>query len=199
MPREPIMPGDSSTPGDSGPGEGTPRGTSRGDGAPAEAAPRVRVARRHDVPALVELRVRYLAETARIEPRFGLLPDVRDRIAHALPVWVGQDERVLLVAEEGPENEGTLVGYATGLVGVWPPVLREQHVGEVSEVYVAPDRRGRGVGRAMLARLMELLVARGAHVLRAPVPVKNEALLSRFEALGYEPLQFVMERNLEEV
>jgi GNAT superfamily N-acetyltransferase len=161
---------------------------------------RVRVARRQDVPALVDLRVRFLSETARVEPRFALVPDVRERTEHALPVWIDQEDRVLLVAHDTAADggEGPVVGFATGVLSVWPPVLKEQRVGEVSEVFVHPDRRGAGFGRELLRRLTETLVSRGARVLRAPVPVRNEVLLDRFRSLGYEPLQLVLERNLEE-
>ena len=41
---------------------------------------------------------------------------------------------------------------ATGVSTVWPPVFRNQHVGEVAEVYVRPDHRGLGIGRDLLAR-----------------------------------------------
>jgi GNAT superfamily N-acetyltransferase len=161
---------------------------------------RIRVARRHDAPAVVDLRVRYLGETARVDPRFALMPDVRDRTAHAVPVWIGQEDRILLVVEEGgaEEGTGTLVGYATGVVAVWPPVLKAQRVGEVQEVYLRPERRGRGTGRALLSALCDALLARKAQVLRAPVPLRDEPLLGRFRALGFEPLQVVMERNLSE-
>jgi GNAT superfamily N-acetyltransferase len=161
------------------------------------ARPRVRPARRHDVPALVELRVQYLFGTARIDPRFRLVADVRERTLHALPLWIEQEDRVLLVAED-EAAPGRLLGYATGLLTVWPPVFRNQHVGEVLEAFVLPDVRGRGHGRDLLNTLADTLVARGASVLRAPVPSRDEAMLQRFTAVGYTPLQRVLERNLEE-
>jgi GNAT superfamily N-acetyltransferase len=162
---------------------------------------RIRTARRHDLGALVDLRVRFLAETARLEPRFALMPDVREKTSHAMPVWLEQEERILLVAEEAREDasEGPLLGYSTGVVSVWPPVFRDQHVGEVLEIYVDPRLRGKGIGRGLLASLTEALVRRGARVLRAPAPVRNAELLQRFRSIGYAPVQYVMERNLEEV
>lgn len=154
----------------------------------------VRSARRADVPPLTDLRVGYLAEMARLEPRLRLLPDVRERTVHALPVWIDQDDRILIVAEV----PGVLWGYATGVATVWPPILRNQHVGEVSELYVHPDARGRGIGRLLLQRLTTALKDLGAVVLRAPVPVGNHDSLTRFGAIGYRPLQLVLQRSLEE-
>lgn len=161
---------------------------------------KVRMARRLDTPALTDLRVSYLAEMARLEPRLELLPDVRERTEHALPIWLDQDDRVLFVAEiPGPdEDHPHLVGYATGVATVWPPVFRNQHVGEVSEVYVVPEKRGLGIGRQLLAMLSEALLRAGAVVLRAPVAARNEDSLTRFRAQGYTTLQYVLQRSLEE-
>lgn len=155
---------------------------------------RVRPAARHDVPGLVDLRVRFLGERARLERKPGIPADVRARCEALLPVWLGQEERVLLVAlTDGPEP--VPVGYALGLVSVWPPLLRRTRVGEVQEVYVDASVRGMGYGRALLAVLTEALLARGVEVLRAPVPARDEAALGRFEGQGYRPWQHVLARR----
>jgi len=160
----------------------------------ADSEASVRGARRADVPSLTDLRIGYLSEMARLEPRLQLLPDVRERTVHGLPVWIDQDDRVLLVAEV----DGLLKGYATGVAKVWPPIFRNQHVGEVSELYVLPEERGKGFGRALLSRLTAMLRDLGATVLRAPVPIRNEDSLARFRAIGYRSLQLVLQRSLEE-
>jgi L-amino acid N-acyltransferase YncA len=161
----------------------------------------VRTARRVDTHALADLRVQYLAEMARLEPRLQLLPDVRERTEHAIPIWLEQEGRILLVAEVPAEGEQPpeLVGYATGIAVVWPPVFRNQHVGEVSEVYVRPADRGKGHGRRLLATLSDALVAAGAFVLRAPVAAQNEDSLARFRAQGYTTLQMVLQKSLEDL
>jgi ribosomal protein S18 acetylase RimI-like enzyme len=161
----------------------------------------VRLSRRLDTHALAELRVLYLAEMARLEPRLQLLPDVRERTEHAIPVWLDQEGRVLLVAEipGGDDSHPNLVGYATGLANVWPPIFRHQRVGEVSEVYVRNEYRGQGIGRELLRTLSEGLVQAGAEVLRAPVAARNEDSLTRFHAQGYRTLQYVMQRSLEDL
>ena len=160
----------------------------------------IRAARRQDASPLTDLRIGYLAEVARLEPRLDLLPDVRERTEHALPVWIEQEDRVLLVAERRAPGEetGTLIGYATGLATVWPPVFKNQHVGEVAEVYVQPGERGGGVGRLLLQALTNGLQEMGAEVLRAPVPVQSPDSLARFRSLGYSPVQYVVQRGLEE-
>lgn len=161
------------------------------------AASAVRAAGRHDVPALVDLRVRFLGERARLERQPGLPADVRSRCEALLPVWLGQEERVLLVAG-GATPGAPLHGYAMGLVSTWPPLFRKTRVGEVLELYVDPPARGQGHGRALLQVLTDVLRARGVEVLRAPVAAGDAASLARFAAAGYRPWQQVLERGAEE-
>lgn len=165
-----------------------------------ETEARIRVAKRHDVTALVELRVSYLAEMARLEPRLQLLPDVRERTLHALTIWIDQRDRVLLVADalESREGPGSLAGYAMGVPTIWPPIFRNQHVGEIAEVYVEPQERGRSIGRRLVEALTSALRDLGVGVLRASVPEGNEVSLTRFHASGYHPLLYVLQRGLEE-
>jgi len=162
---------------------------------------RVRAARRHDLSRLVDLRVHYLGETAHLEPRLPLAPDARARTEQAFPVWLGQDDRVVLVAE-GDAVEGgepPLVGYAMGVLETLPPLLARQHVGEITECYVEPPWRGRGLGRSLVAVLSEALSRRGAEALRAAVPVRNEIARARFEAQGFQPLQILLDRRWDAV
>ena len=163
-----------------------------------DAARNVRPARRSDVARLAELRHWYLAETARLEPRLKLLPEGRERILQAVSAWLGQEDREVLVAEgaagEG-EGEPALVGYATGLYSIWPPIFRAQRVGEVSECFVVPAARKRGLGRALLDGVAASMLRRGADVLRAPVPSRNDGSIGLFHALGFRPHLVVVERG----
>src|SRR5687767_11831032 len=103
----------------------------------------VRAAGRHDVPALVDLRVRFLGERARLTKKPGISADVRARSEALLLVWLGQEERVILVSG-GAGGAAAIDGYAVGFVSTWPPLFRRTRVGEVQEVYVDPAARGRG-------------------------------------------------------
>jgi GNAT superfamily N-acetyltransferase len=162
-----------------------------------QARARVRPARRSDAAAVGELRVRHLGETARLDPRFRVLEGARERVAHAPVAWLAQDDRAVVVATGGEDAEGAgaVLGYAAGLLSVWPPIWRSQRVGEVSECYVVPDRRGQGVGRALLRALVRDLSERGAEVLRAPVPAMDPWVVALFRSLGFDAVQHVLERD----
>ncbi|MFO0932479.1 MAG: GNAT family N-acetyltransferase [Planctomycetota bacterium] len=164
-----------------------------------QTAAHVRPLRRGDLPRLAELRLWYLAETARLEPRLKLVADARERLTTAVTSWWGEEGRITLVVEDPlgmvPAGEEVpIVGYITGRVSVWPPVWKAQRVGEVVEAFVAGDRRDRGLGRTLLAHLVDALVARGIDVLRAKAPVKNDGSVGLLAASGFEPLFHQLER-----
>jgi len=168
----------------------------------SEARSAVRAARRSDLQALADLRMRYLGEVAHIEQRLRLMPDARARTEQILPVWMGQEGRLLIVAEgEASDGETTapLVGYGMALFQTVPPVLVHQRVGEILEVFVVADVRGQGIGRALVAVLTDALTGRGAEVLRAALPVAAETGQAQLAASGYTPLQYVYERRLDTV
>ncbi|MDF1701556.1 MAG: GNAT family N-acetyltransferase [Planctomycetota bacterium] len=169
-----------------------------------EARSAVRAARRSDLHALTDLRLHFLGEAAHADARLRLMPDARDRTEHALPVWMGQADRVLLVGldpahdPQGPGADNAApVAYAMGLLGAVPPVLAAQHVGEILEVHVDPAHRGKGLGDALVAILGEALIGRGAQVLRAAVPSTHEFARARLERAGFAPLQLELERSLD--
>lgn len=82
----------------------------------------------------------------------------------------------LLIAED----DGAVVGFLEGLVFDGAPPI-----GYVYFVAVDPARRGRGVGRALVAEAMDRFRAAGATRVFAAVPDDNEASRRLFESLGF--------------
>jgi phosphinothricin acetyltransferase len=92
--------------------------------------------------------------------------------------WDAAHSQLRLVAE----RDGSIVGWAA----VSPASARHCYrgVGEVS-VYVAGEARGAGVGRKLLARLVELSEQAGYWTLTAGVFPENEASLRLHKACGF--------------
>jgi len=99
-----------------------------------------------------------------------------------VPTWEDWDARHLpehrLVAE--------LDGEVAGWIAVVPYSSRSAYrgVGEES-VYVAQAARGRGVGRTLLAALIESARASGLWTLQAGIFPENEASLALHRSLGF--------------
>jgi ribosomal protein S18 acetylase RimI-like enzyme len=74
----------------------------------------------------------------------------------------------------------------------------------LAELYVVPDRRGRGLGRALMGGVLDEAVRRGADTMEIGVDEPDTAARRLYESLGFTnrtggpdgPLMFVYERAL---
>lgn len=124
-----------------------------------------------DVEACRRIYAHYVDHTA---ASLETEPPDRDEMARrvaAAHVW--------LVAED---SDGRVLGYAYG--APHRPRAGYRFTVEVS-VYLDPDARGRGVGRALYAPLLDHLRERGFHLALAGVTLPNAASVRLHEALGF--------------
>jgi ribosomal protein S18 acetylase RimI-like enzyme len=93
------------------------------------------------------------------------------------------EENVVLIAEEG----GTAVGFALG----WP---RNERVGYVSDLYVRPEFRRRGIARALLKETAAKL---GREFVTLTTETRNSGARAYYGRLGFheESVNFVIERE----
>ncbi|MBY0137691.1 GNAT family N-acetyltransferase [Paracoccus yeei] len=103
--------------------------------------------------------------------------DLADRLAW----WQGRKQAgyPLLVAVDA---SGAVMGYAS--FGDWRAFDGFRHTVEHS-VYVAPDRQGAGVGRALMVALIDRAWALGKHVMVAGVEVGNQGSIRLHLGLGF--------------
>jgi len=85
----------------------------------------------------------------------------------------------ILIAEE----DGTVIGWAC--LSPWSDRCAYARAAEVS-VYVHPEHRGRGVGRALLAELVARARQASLGVLLARIEASGEASLALHRAIGFQ-------------
>jgi len=139
-------------------------------------SPTIRFARPSDVPALHAL-ILALAEYERA-------PDaVRAAAGDLSRALFGEPPAAeALVVVDGDRVLGFALFFATystwtGRRGLW-----------LEDLFVLPDRRGEGLGRALLARLAALAVERGCARLEWNVLDWNEPALAFYRSLGAQSL-----------
>lgn len=98
------------------------------------------------------------------------------------PEWPAWDEGHLAEPRLVAEEEGAVLGWAA-----LSPVSRRVVYRGVADIgiYVAPEARGRGVGRALLERLVAESERCGLWTLQAGIFPENEASLAIHRACGF--------------
>lgn len=138
------------------------------------SAPTIRDATLGDIPAIVAIYNEVIANTTAV---YRELPaSFEDRETW----WRERRERFLpvLVAIEA----GEVVGFASfGDFRAWPCY---RHTVEHT-VHVRADRRGRGVGSALVRALFPIAAALGKHVMIAAVDAANGGSITMHENLGF--------------
>ena len=99
-------------------------------------------------------------------------PDARAQSLAAI------DESIAAEAAAVAEHGGEVVGFACGLA-------RDGPVAELTELYVRPAVRRRGLGRALLAEVVGVLAERGASFVRVDVTPDNAAARTLYERAGF--------------
>ena len=103
------------------------------------------------------------------------------------------EQRIATVQEKYPwlvyEEEGRIIGYA--YASQWKPRSAYKHTVETS-VYLAPEEKGRGIGRQLYSALIGELKKTDIHALIGGIALPNEASIKLHESIGYKKIgQFI--------
>jgi ribosomal protein S18 acetylase RimI-like enzyme len=119
-----------------------------------------------------------------------------DRLAERIRRMLAAGDTAVLLGGTGPDG----VAVLRFRLAIWSDALECY----LAELYVAPQRRGRGLGRAMLLRAMEVARARGADHMDLGTSEDDLAARALYESLGFinreggrdGPVTFFYERDL---
>jgi ribosomal protein S18 acetylase RimI-like enzyme len=101
----------------------------------------------------------------------------------------------MLIAEESGELIGHVGGALTRDVS---PFFKNnwQEYAMIFDLYVAPNHRRRGIGKAMVQQMMALLKEAGATRFRIVGLAANPAALSLYRACGFFDYEITLEHNI---
>ncbi len=154
----------------------------------------IRAARRGDIPSLLLLWTAMMKEFASLDPRFAAHPKAREQMAASFAAWMQDPERTVVVAEEGGRM---IVGFAAAVIVPGNGWQVPQRLGRISDVYVAPPRRRKGIARRLAGRLLDLLYEKGVDTVRLAAAANNPAALDFWRTVGWADLELVLERPVE--
>jgi L-amino acid N-acyltransferase YncA len=133
----------------------------------------VRIAKEADAEAIAAIYAPYVRDTA---ISFEEVPPSAAEMARRLRSTL--ETYPYLVFDDG---KGVL-GYAYGSLHRSKPAYRWS---VETTVYVAAEAHGRGIGRTLYARLIDLLMRQGFHSAFAGITLPNEKSVALHEAMGF--------------
>ena len=138
----------------------------------------VREAAETDLPAILAIYNEVIAHTTAI---YAIQPVARDDRAQ----WLAARERAgypVLVAAEGPQ----VLGFAS--FGEFRGQWNGYRFSVEHSVHVGADRRGQGVGSALVRALFPRALAMGKHVMIGGIDAANTASIRFHGRLGFAPV-----------
>ena len=119
-----------------------------------------------------------------------------DVLADRVRLLLDHGDTIVLVAGEGPD------GFA--VLRFRPAIWAEALECYLAELYVVPDRRGQGIGRALMEEAMAIARAEGATHMDLGTSEDDVAARALYESLGFSnregkpdgPVNYFYEREL---
>jgi ribosomal protein S18 acetylase RimI-like enzyme len=153
-----------------------------------EARYAIRIAELSDVDAIARLLHRFNEEFSEPSPSTTLLAE---RFRALL-----QGDTVVVLGGDGPDG----LAVVRLRMSIWTSGLESY----LAELYVVPNRRGQGLGRALLQAALHEARTRGADTMEIGVDEPDQAARALYESLGFTnhvggpdgPVMYVYEREL---
>jgi ribosomal protein S18 acetylase RimI-like enzyme len=94
------------------------------------------------------------------------------------------------------ENGGVIVGYLLGVIQKFVPVYKIERMAYISDIYVHPDHRSRGIASKMNEEFEKWLTVKGVEYSSLMVIHSNERAHGLYTDWGYGDALFVMRKRL---
>jgi ribosomal protein S18 acetylase RimI-like enzyme len=152
----------------------------------------IRPGRREDAADAARLWMQSAEEHTAHDPIYATAPGAERVMRRFLADLVGRSHSFLFVAEFA----GRIVGFVSGELREGSPTFQAKTWASVDDVFVEPDYRNIGVGRALLESVRTWAKERGADGVSLQVAAANERGRKFYEGLGfreisvYEVLEF---------
>ena len=141
----------------------------------------VRRGRRGDADAAARLWVQSAEEHTFYDAVYATAPDAEKVMRRFLADLSGSSHSCLFVAE----RESEVIGFLSGELREGSPAFRPKTWAAVEDVYVAPEHRSLGIGRALFEACQEWARDKGANGVSLQVAAGNTRARKFYEGLGF--------------
>ena len=146
-----------------------------------------------ELEAAYSLLCAFKEESQRRSPLYDeLRSDYRDVLSRYVDDHQARGDRCILVARSG---DG-LIGIIVGAIWDYLPFYKIARMGYISDLYVAPAVRGRGIGSALIREMEKWFREQGVEFARIETINAYDGNQRLYERLGYEPFLVELRRRL---
>lgn len=158
--------------------------------------PIVRRAKPADLPSIGRLGALLVEAHHGFDPRRFLAakPGTPEGYASFISTQLEDPDVAVLLAE----SDGEVIGYAYTAVEGYDYMALRGPAGVLHDVIVAPEHRGRGVGRLLLDAALEFLMSRGVPRMVLSTAERNEAAQRLFARAGFRRTMIEMTLELDD-
>ncbi len=145
-----------------------------------------------DLAAVSALWIELTRHHAALDPHFALRAGAEAEARRLLEAQIRDPHTAIFVAGDGVLPDA----FAIVSVRRAPPIHPETCRAEITDLYVAPARRRRGAGRALVRAATQWATARGAERVEVHVSPRNPDAQAFWRAQGYGAHMDVLHRRL---
>lgn len=147
---------------------------------------RTRLAALEDLESLSRLWEAMVEETRRQSPGLEIAPDSGGYFLQFAGVGLVAGSCGVFLAEQGDR----ILGFVMGQVVKAEPPFRPESYGYIIALYVAPEYRVKGLGRALMGSMSQWFAGKSLQRMELHVYAQNRDALRFWEAIGFSPLGF---------
>lgn len=145
----------------------------------------IRPGRREDARDAARLWVRSAREHASYDPVYTVSEEAEKTMRRFLADLTSSSHTFLFVATYGAGPDQETVGFISGELREGSPTFNPKTWASVDDVYVVPDHRSQGLGRALVERVKEWSREKGANGVSLQVAAANERGRDFYRELGF--------------
>lgn len=151
----------------------------------------IRPARKEDIDQISDLVLRLKKLNEEFDPLYTVRQEAPEVVRKYMSDSLEKEDVIVLVAESSGRVVGVIRAEIRSRVFYEPLIA-----GVITDLYVLPSYRRRGVGEALISSLTKILKSRGIRLVSAEFPPMNKIAVEFYTNLGFKPLLYVFFKEL---
>lgn len=151
----------------------------------------IRSARREDIDQISDLVLRLKKLNEEFDPLYTVRQEAPEATRKYVSDSLDKEDTLVLVAESSGRVVGVIRAEIRSRI-FYEPLI----VGVITDLYVLPSYRRKGVGEALILSLSKILKSKGIMLVSAEFPPMNKIAVEFYTSLGFKPLLYVFFKEL---